>query len=186
MSGRRPTRALSYHPTDSFEMVSTLVYYALLVVAVPQRSSCRNRLGDLTAMAKAKPASISFGSVGFGSTHHLAGELLNAAAGTGNGECACSSAGIPQIHDGPVERQCPRGGRHCGAARAWDRRRHAARPGSDIANQDPVVAQRCPRRNGRAGLKESRRSHVGRIGRAERHRARRDHKAQCRLLCSTP
>jgi tripartite-type tricarboxylate transporter receptor subunit TctC len=72
-------KSLSYHPTDSFAMVSTLVYYAL-VVAVRNDHPAKS-LGDLVAMAKAKPASISFGSVGFGSTHHLAGELLNAAAG---------------------------------------------------------------------------------------------------------
>ena len=33
-------------------------------------------------MAKAKPDAFSYGSVGFGSTHHLAGELLNVTAGT--------------------------------------------------------------------------------------------------------
>ncbi|MGY4309316.1 tripartite-type tricarboxylate transporter receptor subunit TctC [Bradyrhizobium sp. USDA 4369] len=32
-------------------------------------------------MARDKPGALSFGSVGFGSTHHLAGELLNAMAG---------------------------------------------------------------------------------------------------------
>jgi tripartite-type tricarboxylate transporter receptor subunit TctC len=73
-------KSLSYHPTDSFEMVSTLVYYGL-VIAVRSDFPAKS-LGELIAMTKAKPGAISFGSVGFGSTHHLAGELLNVAAGT--------------------------------------------------------------------------------------------------------
>jgi tripartite-type tricarboxylate transporter receptor subunit TctC len=72
-------KTLAYSPTDSFEMVSTLVYYAL-VIAVRADFPAKT-LPDLIAMAKAKPNEIGFGSVGFGSTHHLAGELLNTAAG---------------------------------------------------------------------------------------------------------
>ncbi len=72
-------KTLAYSPTDSFEMVSTLVYYAL-VIAVRADSSART-LPDLIAMAKQKPNDVSFGSVGFGSTHHLAGELFNTTAG---------------------------------------------------------------------------------------------------------
>lgn len=73
-------KSLSFQPVDSFEMISTIVYYAL-VIAVRSDHQAKT-LADLIAMAKAKPGSISFGSVGFGSTHHLAGELLNSAAGT--------------------------------------------------------------------------------------------------------
>jgi tripartite-type tricarboxylate transporter receptor subunit TctC len=72
-------KKLAYDPTDSFEMVSTLVYYAL-VIAV-RADSPANTLPDLIAMAKQKPNELSFGSVGFGSTHHLAGELLTTTAG---------------------------------------------------------------------------------------------------------
>ncbi len=72
-------KSLSYQPVDSFEMISTIVYYALVVAT---RSDYEAKtLGELIALAKAKPGSLSFGSVGFGSTHHLAGELLKAAAG---------------------------------------------------------------------------------------------------------
>lgn len=72
-------KKLAYDPTDSFEMVSTLVYYAL-VIAVRADSPAKT-LPDLIAMAKQKPNELSFGSVGFGSTHHLAGELLTTTAG---------------------------------------------------------------------------------------------------------
>ncbi|MCS3731688.1 tripartite tricarboxylate transporter substrate binding protein [Bradyrhizobium betae] len=72
-------KSLAYQPAESFDMVSTLVYYAL-VIAVRNDHPAKS-LGDLIAMAKEKPGALSFGSVGFGSTHHLAGELLNAMAG---------------------------------------------------------------------------------------------------------
>jgi tripartite-type tricarboxylate transporter receptor subunit TctC len=64
---------------DSFQMISTIVYYAL-VVAVRSDFSAKT-LGELIAIAKANPGTLSFGSVGFGSTHHLAGELLKKSAG---------------------------------------------------------------------------------------------------------
>lgn len=72
-------KSLSFDPVDSFEMISTVVYYAL-VIAVRADHPAKT-LGELLAAAKAKPGSVSFGSVGFGSTHHLAGELLAADAG---------------------------------------------------------------------------------------------------------
>lgn len=72
-------KTLAYNPIDSFEMVSTLVYYAL-VIAVRADYPAKT-LPDLIALAKQKPNEVSFGSVGFGSTHHLAGELLNMTAG---------------------------------------------------------------------------------------------------------
>jgi tripartite-type tricarboxylate transporter receptor subunit TctC len=70
---------LRYQPVDSFEMISTVVYYAL-VVAVRNDYPAKT-MADLIAIAKAKPGSLSFGSVGFGSTHHLAGELLKNVTG---------------------------------------------------------------------------------------------------------
>jgi tripartite-type tricarboxylate transporter receptor subunit TctC len=72
-------KTLNYQPVDSFEMISTIVYYAL-VIAVRNDNPAKS-LGDLIAMAKAKPGALSFGSVGFGSTHHFTGELLNSMAG---------------------------------------------------------------------------------------------------------
>src|SRR4051794_468370 len=71
-------KSLSYQPVESFEMISIMVYYAL-VIAVRNDYPAKT-LGELIAIAKEKPGSLSFGSVGFGSTHHLAGELLNSMA----------------------------------------------------------------------------------------------------------
>jgi tripartite-type tricarboxylate transporter receptor subunit TctC len=70
---------LRFQPVDSFQMISTIVYYAL-IVAVRSDFSAKT-LGELIATAKANPGTLSFGSVGFGSTHHLAGELLKKSAG---------------------------------------------------------------------------------------------------------
>ncbi|UQR65300.1 tripartite tricarboxylate transporter substrate binding protein [Bradyrhizobium sp. C-145] len=72
-------KSLSYQPAESFDMISTLVYYAL-VIAVRNDYPAKS-LAELIAAAKQKPGALSFGSVGFGSTHHLAGELLDAMAG---------------------------------------------------------------------------------------------------------
>lgn len=65
---------LRFQPVDSFQMISTILYYAL-IVAVRSDFPAKT-LDELIAIAKAKPGTLSFGSVGFGSTHHLAGELL--------------------------------------------------------------------------------------------------------------
>jgi tripartite-type tricarboxylate transporter receptor subunit TctC len=70
---------LRFQPVDSFEMISTIVYYALIVAVRGDYPA--KTLGELIAIAKAKPGTLSFGSVGFGSTHHLAGELLKKSAG---------------------------------------------------------------------------------------------------------
>jgi tripartite-type tricarboxylate transporter receptor subunit TctC len=78
ISGAR-YKALPYDSVDSFEMISTVVYYAL-VIAVRSDFEAKS-LGDLIALAKAKPGDLSFASVGFGSTHHLAGALLETTAG---------------------------------------------------------------------------------------------------------
>jgi tripartite-type tricarboxylate transporter receptor subunit TctC len=72
-------KSLPYDSVDSFEMISTAVYYAL-VIAVRADFEAKS-LGELIALAKAKPGDLSFASVGFGSTHHLAGELLETTAG---------------------------------------------------------------------------------------------------------
>jgi len=72
-------KSLPYDSVDGFEMISTAVYYAL-VIAVRSDYEAKS-LAELIALAKAKPGDLSFASVGFGSTHHLAGALLETTAG---------------------------------------------------------------------------------------------------------
>jgi tripartite-type tricarboxylate transporter receptor subunit TctC len=72
-------KSLAYDSVDGFEMISTVVYYAL-VIDVRSDFEAKS-LKELIALAKSKPGALSFGSVGFGSTHHLAGELLDTTAG---------------------------------------------------------------------------------------------------------
>lgn len=72
-------KSLPYDSVDSFEMISTAVYYAL-VIAVRADYDAKS-LADLIALARAKPGELNYASVGFGSTHHLAGALLETTAG---------------------------------------------------------------------------------------------------------
>ena len=60
-----------------FEPVGTVASLPQILVANPQFPP--NTVAELTALAKAKPGSLSFASVGNGSPGHLAGELLQAA-----------------------------------------------------------------------------------------------------------
>ncbi len=72
-------KALPFHPVDDLQMLSTLIYFPFVISV---RSDHRFKsLADLVAEAKAKPKTITFSSVGVGSTQHLAGELLASLAG---------------------------------------------------------------------------------------------------------
>jgi len=71
-------KSLPYDSVDSFEMISTAVYYGL-VIAVRSDYEAKS-LKELIALAKAMPGDLSYASVGFGSTHHLAGALLETTA----------------------------------------------------------------------------------------------------------
>lgn len=72
-------KALPFHPVDDLQMLSTLIYFPFVISV---RSDHRFKsLADLVAEAKAKPGTITFSSVGVGSTQHLAGELLASLAG---------------------------------------------------------------------------------------------------------
>jgi tripartite-type tricarboxylate transporter receptor subunit TctC len=72
-------KSLPFHPVDSFEMVSTVVYYAFAIAAKPDFPA--NDMKGLIAYAKANPGKLDYGSAGVGSTHHLTGELLASVAG---------------------------------------------------------------------------------------------------------
>ena len=68
---------MAYDPRTDFEPVSLLATFPLIFVA-PAATS--RSLNDLIAAAKAKPDSISYGSIGSGSPQHLAAELLSSMA----------------------------------------------------------------------------------------------------------
>jgi tripartite-type tricarboxylate transporter receptor subunit TctC len=72
-------KTLPFHPVDDLQMISTLIYFPF-VISVRKDHPFQN-LGDLIAAAKAKPKTITYSSVGVGSTQHLAGELLQSMAG---------------------------------------------------------------------------------------------------------
>lgn len=72
-------KSLPFHPVDSFEMISTVVYYAFAIAAKPDFPA--NDMKGLIAYAKANPGKLDYGSAGVGSTHHLTGELLGSVAG---------------------------------------------------------------------------------------------------------
>jgi tripartite-type tricarboxylate transporter receptor subunit TctC len=70
---------LPFDPVADLEWISTVSTYGMVVGVRP--ASPYNSLDELIAAAKAKPGSISFYSVGFGTGHHLLGEWINAATG---------------------------------------------------------------------------------------------------------
>jgi len=71
---------LPFDTARDFEPIGTVASLPQILVANPQFPA--KNLADLLAMAKAKPDSISFASVGNGSPGHLAGELLKLRTGT--------------------------------------------------------------------------------------------------------
>ena len=72
---------LPFDPVEDLEWISTVSTYGMIVGVRP--NSTYNSLAELIAAAKAKPGSVSFYSVGFGTGHHLLGEWINAATGAG-------------------------------------------------------------------------------------------------------
>ena len=71
-------RNLPYHPIKDFTAVSQVTYYPLVLVSHP--SVAVTNLGELIALAKAKPGTLSFNSAGSGTPTHLTSELLRIAA----------------------------------------------------------------------------------------------------------
>jgi tripartite-type tricarboxylate transporter receptor subunit TctC len=70
---------LPFDPVKDFAPIVPLVESPLFLVVSP--SLPVNSLPELIAYGKAHPGKLSFGSVGNGSAHHLAGELLKLRAG---------------------------------------------------------------------------------------------------------
>ena len=71
---------LSFDTVKDFEPVGTVASLPQILVANPLVPA--NTVAELIALAKAKPDSLSYASVGNGSPGHLAGELLKLRTGT--------------------------------------------------------------------------------------------------------
>lgn len=72
-------KSLPFHPVDDFAMISTVTFFPFVISVRPDHPA--KSLADLVRMAKEKPGTLNYSSVGVGSTQHLAGELLCAMAG---------------------------------------------------------------------------------------------------------
>ena len=72
-------KSLPYDPAKDFAMISTIGYFPLVIVADPKSSL--KTVKDVIAAAKAKPGRMNVGTIGIGSTQHLAAELFKSSAG---------------------------------------------------------------------------------------------------------
>ena len=72
-------KKLHYDPVKDFSPVSTLFYTPLYLITSPEVRA--TSVKELIAIAKAKPGSLSFASLGHGSSLHLAGEMFKNLAG---------------------------------------------------------------------------------------------------------
>jgi tripartite-type tricarboxylate transporter receptor subunit TctC len=70
---------LKYDPSQAFAPISLVAIVPIVLVVHP--SIPVKSVGELVALAKAKPGVLNFGSSGDGSTNHLAGELLKSMTG---------------------------------------------------------------------------------------------------------
>ncbi|HEX7889406.1 MAG TPA: tripartite tricarboxylate transporter substrate binding protein [Ramlibacter sp.] len=70
---------LRYDPVKDFAPVSLMATTMNVLVVNPDVPA--KNLGELMALARAKPNTVAYGSAGNGSSNHLAGELLRASAG---------------------------------------------------------------------------------------------------------
>lgn len=72
-------KSLPYDPMNDFAMISTIGFFGLVIVTDP--GSPAKSLGEMIAMAKAKPGTMNIGTIGIGSTQNLAAELFRSTAG---------------------------------------------------------------------------------------------------------
>ena len=71
---------LSFDTVKDFEPIGTVASLPQILVANPQLPA--NTIAELIALARAKPGTLSYASVGNGSPGHLAGELFKLRTGT--------------------------------------------------------------------------------------------------------
>lgn len=72
-------RTLPYDPVKQFQMVSLIGSFDI-VMMVDEKSPYKT-VGEAIAAAKKSPATFNIGTIGVGSTQHLAGELFRTSAG---------------------------------------------------------------------------------------------------------
>jgi tripartite-type tricarboxylate transporter receptor subunit TctC len=70
---------LPYDPVKDFAPLTLTAWGALVLVANPQQAP--NTLGELVAAAKANPRTLTYGSPGVGTPHHLSMALVESMAG---------------------------------------------------------------------------------------------------------
>jgi tripartite-type tricarboxylate transporter receptor subunit TctC len=70
---------LKFDPAKAFAPVSLVASVPIVLMVHPSVDA--KNVGELVALAKARPGSLNFGSSGNGSTNHLAGELLKSMTG---------------------------------------------------------------------------------------------------------
>jgi tripartite-type tricarboxylate transporter receptor subunit TctC len=71
---------LDYDPEKDFETISPFAAFTIVVAATTKLPV--NNLQELIAYAKAHPGELNYGSVGIGSSQHLAGEYFSQITGT--------------------------------------------------------------------------------------------------------
>ena len=72
-------RQIPYDVTKDFAPITPVVYFPYVIAAHPSFQG--KSITDLIALAKAKPGSIAYGTLGTASTNHVAGALLETLAG---------------------------------------------------------------------------------------------------------
>ena len=72
-------KTLAFDPIEDFDWISMITRFPF-VLATAQDSPYKS-IADVVRAAKAAPGTVSFSSVGIGSTQHLSGELMQAMAG---------------------------------------------------------------------------------------------------------
>ena len=75
-----PGSKVAYDPFKDFAPVSNAALLPMVIVTGPQAPF--NSMGELIAMAKAKPGELSYGTSGHGGSTHLAGAMLENFTGT--------------------------------------------------------------------------------------------------------
>jgi tripartite-type tricarboxylate transporter receptor subunit TctC len=72
-------KSLPYDPEKDFAMISTIGYFAVVLLTDPK--SPPKNVKDVIAAAKAKPGKMNVGTIGIGSTQNLAAEFFKSSAG---------------------------------------------------------------------------------------------------------